>query len=276
MAENKAKRPGGGRSPRFHRHGGDGDIREGATDFSDLDTPDEEEDEEEIPWIQWFCSLKGNEFFIEVDEEYVQDDFNLTGLSTMVPFYEYALDMILDLESPGEDDLTEEQQQLVETAAETLYGLIHARFILTNRGMRLAEEKYHDIAWGRCPRVLCAGQPVLPVGQSDIMREASVKVYCPQCCDIYYPRSSRHKSLDGAFWGTTFPHLFIMCNQHIFQHIPKCSRSYTPKIYGFRVHKKKEEGEQSNASARARASRGPPPPAVTDRPPPLPGPGNVY
>lgn len=233
MAEAKPRR--GGRSPGY-RHGGDGERAEGGADMSDLDTPDEE-DEEEIPWIQWFCSLKGNEFFVEVDEEYIQDDFNLTGLSTMVPFYEYALDMILDLESPGEDDLTDEQQQLVETAAETLYGLIHARFILTNRGMKLAEEKFHNVVWGRCPRVMCAGQPVLPVGQSDIMREASVKVYCPQCCDIYYPRSSKHKSLDGAFWGTTFPHLFIMCNMNLFQNLPKSQSSYVPKIYGFRVRR---------------------------------------
>ena len=57
----------------------------------------------------------------------IQDDFNLTGLNTVVPYYEYALDMVLDVEMPMEDSLTEEQQEIMESAAEMLYGLIHAR-----------------------------------------------------------------------------------------------------------------------------------------------------
>lgn len=47
----------------------------------------------------------------------------------MVPYYEYALDMVLDVEMPMEDSLTEEQQEIVESAAEMLYGLIHARYV---------------------------------------------------------------------------------------------------------------------------------------------------
>lgn len=197
----------------------------------------EYEDEELVSWITWFCDLKGNEFFCMVDREFITDDFNLTGLAPMVPFYHYALELILDVESMESDGLTEQQKRLVESSAEILYGLIHARFITTGRGLKLMEDKFLQSEFGSCPRVFCEGHALLPVGQSDVVRESSVKLFCPRCEDIYHPRSVRHRSLDGAFWGTTFPHLLLMQLRERGLSIPPPSQQYVPKIYGFRIRK---------------------------------------
>ncbi|KAK4372360.1 hypothetical protein RND71_007744 [Anisodus tanguticus] len=192
-------------------------------------------DGEDTSWISWFCNLRGNEFFCEVDDEYIQDDFNLCGLSSQVPYYDYALDLILDVESSHGDMFTEELNELVESAAEMLYGLIHVRYILTSKGMAAMLEKYKNYDFGRCPRVYCCGQPCLPVGQSDIPRSSTVKIYCPKCEDIYYPRSKYQGNIDGAYFGTTFPHLFLMTYGHLEPQKP--TQNYVPRVFGFKLHK---------------------------------------
>jgi len=215
--------------------------------------------DEEITWIEWFCHLKGNEFLVQVDEDYIQDDFNLTGLSTQVPYYEYALNMILDFDDQ-DDQLPEDQQPLVETAAQMLYGLIHARFILTSRGMAAMLEKYNSYVYGTCPLSQCQAinQQVLPIGMSDLLRQSVAKVYCPHCQEIFFPRSSRLECLDGAFFGTSFAHLFCLTYQHLMPALKPTP--FVPRFYGFKIHKSVKETlrrqrEQHNAKAIAAASQ---------------------
>ncbi|XP_076925404.1 casein kinase II subunit beta-1-like isoform X2 [Bidens hawaiensis] len=208
-------------------------VEESETDSEESDVSGS--DEEDTSWISWFCNLRGNEFFCEVDENYIQDDFNLCGLSSQVPYYEYALDLILDAESSHGDMFSEEQNEIFESAAEMLYGLIHVRYILTTKGLAAMLEKYKNAEFGRCPRVYCCGQPCLPVGQSDISRQNTVKIFCPKCEDIYTPQSRFQDNLDGAYFGSTFPHLFLMTYGHLKPQ--KTSQDYVPRVFGFKVHK---------------------------------------
>ncbi|GAA6031845.1 hypothetical protein JCM8097_002017 [Rhodosporidiobolus ruineniae] len=159
-------------------------------------------------WIAWFLASKGNEYFCEVDEEYIVDRFNLTGLNAEVQGYSAALDLITD--TAADEDLNDEQREQLESSARHLYGLIHARFIITSRGLSKMIEKHKKGDFGRCPRVLCYGQPLLPLGLSDLPYQKAVKLYCPRCEDLYSPKSSRHGSIDGAYFGSTFAHMLFM------------------------------------------------------------------
>ena len=55
----------------------------------------------------------GHEYFAEVSEEFIEDDFNLTGLQSQVPMYKDALEMILDVEpsETGSSVLSEEEEE---------------------------------------------------------------------------------------------------------------------------------------------------------------------
>ena len=196
-------------------------------------------------WISAFCSLVGHEYFAEVSEDFIEDDFNLTGLQSQVPMYKEALEMILDVEpEDASDDEDEEEDDddddedemldaegraykradaaerrhlrmasdlsVIESSAEMLYGLIHQRFITSRQGIQQMAEKYELGHFGHCPRVHCYGARVLPVGCSDIPGQETVKLFCPSCLDVYTPPNSRFQTVDGAFFGTTFGCLFFM------------------------------------------------------------------
>jgi casein kinase II subunit beta len=142
-----------------------------------------------------------------VDREFIEDNFNLYGLRAMVPHYNEALDMILDIERMDEAISDDRQvcslllfthnksggketcpktaqnarennklfdycedahrrkhadhrlvsyrlctlctQAKIESSAEYLYGLIHARYVLTSAGLNAVLEKYYNAEYGR-------------------------------------------------------------------------------------------------------------------------------
>mmetsp|Transcript_3244 Transcript_3244/g.6293 ORF Transcript_3244/g.6293 Transcript_3244/m.6293 type:complete len:333 (-) Transcript_3244:2983-3981(-) len=204
---------------------------------------EEEEDEEEeeygdASWIVANVEKEGNEFLGEIPEAYIEDNFNLHGLSAEVSNYSMALRMILDSDLP--ENVLEDQRmyQRLERSAEELYGLIHARWILTEEGMQEMKEKYTACQFGLCPRQVCKRHPVLPVGEVDAHREQCVKVFCPRCKEVYdvwitEAPASYPTSLDGAFFGTSFPHLFLMRFPEF--KFKEKAEHFVPRVYGFKV-----------------------------------------
>ena len=72
--------------------------------------------------------------------------------------------------------------------------------------------------------------------RSDVPRNYTVQIFCPMCHDIFTPRSSRSASIDGAYFGTTFPHLFMLTFPEC---IPKKNSQY---FVAFRVNDRTPKG----------------------------------
>lgn len=81
---------------------------------------------------------------------------------------------------------------------------------------------------------MCGGQALLPVGQNDTPNQSAVKLYCCRCEDIYNPKSTRHASIDGAYFGTSFANILFQVYPNMLP--AKSIRRYEPKVFGFRVH----------------------------------------
>eukprot|EP00804_Cyclotella_cryptica_P027459 CCRYP_008869-RB/>CCRYP_008869-RB protein AED:0.04 eAED:0.04 QI:471/1/1/1/1/1/2/313/401 len=214
-------------------------------------------------FIYRFCGLKGHEMFCEVERAYIEDGFNLYGLRACVSNFSDCLDLILDRIGPDDSD----DSHLTQSAC-TLYGLIHARYIVTAHGLDSMYNKYAAKEFGTCPLIQCNGQPVLPTGLKDEIGIDTVKIFCPKCQCVYQPppirtRSSGHHSssggggggaVDGAAFGTTFPHLFLMTFNNLVPDPLPADSAYIPRVFGFRVHQSVRQQHASTAAAALTAS----------------------
>jgi casein kinase II subunit beta len=106
-------------------------------------------------WISSFCSLLGHEYFAEISEDFIEDDFNLTGLQQQVSMYkealevssplreadklyQHAIQMILDVEPEEDEDEDEEEEE--EEGDESIEGEERA----VRRGA--ADRRHHRMA----------------------------------------------------------------------------------------------------------------------------------
>jgi casein kinase II subunit beta len=130
--------------------------------------------------------------------------------------------------------------------------MIHARFILTPEGMDVMREKYERCDFGRCLRVLCKAQPCLPLGQSDIPHKTTINIFCPRCRQVYFPRSVREANIEGAFFGTTFCHLFLLTfPEYVIADQPRKNTEEKlsgGRIYGFRIGKESRYWTGNNST----------------------------
>lgn len=196
-------------------------------------------------WIHRFCTELGNDFFCEVDKDFIMDFSNLLGLEEMIEQFEEALDIILDQSddkswvrnisnAPSNGSVRCAFDKSLSKTSEKLYGLIHARFISTDRGCKKMLYKYLQGDFGHCPRFLCNNANVLPIGMSDKPGEETVKVFCPRCNEVYFPRLLKHTYIDGAAFGKSFPHMFFMVFP---EYRPgKSTEKYVPRLHGFKIH----------------------------------------
>lgn len=83
--------------------------------------------------------------FCQVERAYIEDGFNLYGLRACVSNFSDCLDLILDRIGPEDSD----DSHLTQSAC-TLYGLIHARYIVTTHGLDSMYNKVCNI----CPLLL--------------------------------------------------------------------------------------------------------------------------
>jgi len=145
--------------------------------------------------------------------------------------------MILSPMAPNEEDLADEHFLELNQEASDLYGLIHSRYVHSPRGLAKIYQKYLSGVYGFCPRALCDKQKVLPVGLSDTLKTSRFKVYCPRCEEVYLPKF-RQINVDGAYFGTSLPHIFLKHFPTAIIMPPKV-HLYEPKIFGFNIYGKR-------------------------------------
>jgi casein kinase II subunit beta len=180
------------------------------------------------PWIRQFCSQPQYSWYCEIDLDFASDWFNHYGMKRLIDHFDEALELITDVHSAEWANFDDDTITSIHEQAQALYGLIHARWILQPRGLALMREKFEAGQFGQCPRYHCGNQHLLPIGESHLPSKHSAKAFCPKCGDLYAPENVR---VDGAHFGTAFPHLFLV--EYPKFNVKDQFEEFRPTIFGY-------------------------------------------
>ena len=162
------------------------------------------------------------------------------------------MEMIIKETCPIDEELDDPSFLEVYQEATDIYGLLHSRYIQTPRGLSMMREKILNTVYGVCPRLLCGGNHVIPIGMSERLKDSRVKLYCPKCGEIYVPKR-KCEDIDGAYFGPSFP--FILLKYHPDLGRKEPPKQYEPSIYGFKLHG--ERGSEKFSSSALNMNGGP-------------------
>lgn len=197
------------------------------------------------PWVIDYVRARPKDALLAVPRDFIGDGFNLVHLPPVVerlsgsndmsfPLYKAALRVILNTEQPQDIPLA------VQRAAETLYALVHGRYVTSPRGLDTVRRiLMHDKdAFGKCPRPSCRGMAMLPHGESAPGRNS--QRYCCSCGQVWECWDSM---VDGSAWGSSFCHLYLLTygkgllggGDRITPHQQNPTAT-APTIFGFYVH----------------------------------------
>jgi casein kinase II subunit beta len=195
------------------------------------------------PWVDAFLASPRGRFFVKVDAAYLSDAFNLFGLCDKVgEHFGYALDLVQGCAVSAKYILstfpTKVDRAAIEKAAVRLYGLVHARFLLTHgqkQGLGQMYEKYSREEFPRCPRTYCEGHVCLPFGPSELPDKSVLMIFCPNCREVYTAGDPIFEQIDGAYFGHSWVHIFVQ--EYLAKDIVKKGELKEPpiRLFGFRM-----------------------------------------
>ena len=181
-------------------------------------------------WREWLLSQEIGRYFVDIDDSFLSNPFNFYGLRQQVAHFRLALDLIRSNYIPP-SDYPRDWPVTLNDHAITLYGVLHARYLMTAEGRRRMRDKYESGDFERCPRTLCNGTRCLPVSVCDCVGKFGMKLFCPNCQETYEARKTA--ALDGAFFGTSWVYPFLKLYRELTPTEPP--ERFVPRLFGYQT-----------------------------------------